>query len=318
MKINTLTILIPIYNEQECINILYKRIAGVADKLTCNTEMLFVNDGSSDDSLSMLKQLQQTDERISIIDLSRNFGKEIAMTAGIDYMRGDALVIIDADLQDPPELIPEMIKGIEAGYDDIYAKRSSRQGETWLKKSTSKLYYRLLKKISDIPVQEDTGDYRMLSKRAIEALRQLKENERNMKGLFSFIGFKKKPIFYERDARVAGATKWNYWKLINLAAKGFMSTSKVPLRIISLTGISISIIAFIYLIFIIVRAAIWGDPVAGYPSLVSIILFLGGMQMLSLGIIGEYLGIIFSETKKRPIYYVNEYSTGDIAKELDN
>lgn len=315
MKVEKLTILIPVYNEQECLEMLYQRLVNVADKLGgVETEFLFVNDGSRDDSVQIIKRLQRSDKRVALLDLSRNFGKEVAMTAGIDYATGDALVIIDADLQDPPELIGEMLKGIEDGYDDVYAKRSNRKGETWMKKSTSKLYYRMLKKISDIPVQEDTGDYRMFSKRAIDALRRLKENERNMKGLFSFIGFKKKPIYYERDPRIAGKTKWNYWKLVNLAAQGFMSTSKVPLRLISIMGIFVSLIAFLYLIFVVVRAAIWGDPVSGYPSMVSIILFLGGGQMLALGIIGEYLGIVFSETKKRPIYYVNEYSTGDVAE----
>lgn len=315
MKVEKLTILIPVYNEQECLEMLYQRLVNVADKLEeVETEFLFVNDGSRDDSLQIIKRLQRSDKRVALLDLSRNFGKEVAMTAGIDYATGDALVIIDADLQDPPELIGEMLKGIEDGYDDVYAKRFNRKGETWMKKSTSKLYYRMLKKISDIPVQEDTGDYRMFSKRAIDALRRLKENERNMKGLFSFIGFKKKPIYYERDPRIAGKTKWNYWKLVNLAAQGFMSTSKVPLRLISIMGIFVSLIAFLYLIFVVVRAAIWGDPVSGYPSMVSIILFLGGGQMLALGIIGEYLGIVFSETKKRPIYYVNEYSTGDVAE----
>lgn len=315
MKVEKLTILIPVYNEQECLEMLYQRLVNVADKLEeVETEFLFVNDGSRDDSVQIIKRLQRSDKRVALLDLSRNFGKEVAMTAGIDYATGDALVIIDADLQDPPELIGEMLKGIEDGYDDVYAKRSNRKGETWMKKSTSKLYYRMLKKISDIPVQEDTGDYRMFSKRAIDALRRLKENERNMKGLFSFIGFKKKPIYYERDPRIAGKTKWNYWKLVNLAAQGFMSTSKVPLRLISIMGIFVSLIAFLYLIFVVVRAAIWGDPVSGYPSMVSIILFLGGGQMLALGIIGEYLGIVFSETKKRPIYYVNEYSTGDVAE----
>ncbi len=315
MKVEKLTILIPVYNEQECLEMLYQRLVNVADKLEeVETEFLFVNDGSRDDSLQIIKHLQRSDKRVALLDLSRNFGKEVAMTAGIDYATGEALVIIDADLQDPPELIGEMLKGIEDGYDDVYAKRSNRKGETWMKKSTSKLYYRMLKKISDIPVQEDTGDYRMFSKRAIDALRRLKENERNMKGLFSFIGFKKKPIYYERDPRIAGKTKWNYWKLVNLAAQGFMSTSKVPLRLISIMGIFVSLIAFLYLIFVVVRAAIWGDPVSGYPSMVSIILFLGGGQMLALGIIGEYLGIVFSETKKRPIYYVNEYSTGDVAE----
>ena len=315
MKVEKLTILIPVYNEQECLDMLYQRLVNVADKLGgVETEFLFVNDGSRDDSVQIIKRLQRSDKRVALLDLSRNFGKEVAMTAGIDYATGDALVIIDADLQDPPELIGEMLKGIEDGYDDVYAKRSNRKGETWMKKSTSKLYYRMLKKISDIPVQEDTGDYRMFSKRAIDALRRLKENERNMKGVFSCIGFKKKPIYYERDPRIAGKTKWNYWKLVNLAAQGFMSTSKVPLRLISIMGIFVSLIAFLYLIFVVVRAAIWGDPVSGYPSMVSIILFLGGGQMLALGIIGEYLGIVFSETKKRPIYYVNEYSTGDVAE----
>ena len=308
-NITLLSVLVPVYNEEECIRILYDRLVTVLSGLSCKSEILFVNDGSTDKTLSLVRELQSKDKNVSFIDLSRNFGKEIAMAAGIDYIKGDALVIIDADLQDPPELIHEMVRELEKGYDDVYAKRLNRKGETPLKKITSKLYYRLLKDIADIPIQEDTGDYRMFSKRAIDALRKLKENERNMKGLFSYIGFKKKPIYYERDARVAGNTKWNYWKLTNLAIKGFTSFSKTPLRIVSFSGLAISLIAFIYLVTVVVRAAIWGDPVTGYPSLMSVILFIGGVQLLALGIIGEYLGIIFSETKKRPIYYINEYST---------
>ena len=302
-----LSVLVPVYNEEECIQLLYNRLTEVFSKLSCQSEILFVNDGSKDNTLSLIRALQKKDERISFLDLSRNFGKEIAMAAGIDYIKGDALVIIDADLQDPPELIIEMFKELEQGYDDVYANRTNRKGESWLKKTTSKIYYRLLKNISDIPIQEDTGDYRMFSKQAINALRELKENERNMKGLFSYIGFKKKAIYYERDARVAGSTKWNYWNLINLAIKGLTSFSRTPLRIVSFIGLTVSIIAFIYLVTVVIRAMIWGDPVTGYPSLVSVILFLGGVQLLALGIIGEYLGIIFSETKKRPIYYINEY-----------
>lgn len=309
-----LSVLVPVYNEEECIELLYNRLVGVFSKLSCQSEILFVNDGSRDNTLFLIKNLHQKDKRVSFIDLSRNFGKEIAMAAGIDYVKGDALVIIDADLQDPPELIIEMFKELEQGYDDIYAKRINRKGESWFKKKTSKIYYKLLKDISDIPIQEDTGDYRMFSKRAISALRELKENERNMKGLFSYIGFKKKPIYYERDARIAGSTKWNYWKLINLAIKGFTSFSKMPLRIVSFIGLTVSIVAFAYLVTVVIRAMIWGDPVTGYPSLVSVILFLGGVQLLALGIIGEYLGIIFSETKKRPIYYINEYCTNDEKK----
>lgn len=311
MNIRMLSVLVPVYNEEECIQLLYDRLVEVLSNLSCKSEILFVNDGSSDKTLFLIKKLQEKDKRIAIVDLSRNFGKEIAMAAGIDYIKGDALVIIDADLQDPPELILEMLKELEQGYDDVYAKRINRKGESWLKKTTSKLYYRMLKKISEVPIQEDTGDYRMFSQQAINALRELKENERNMKGLFSYIGFKKKPIYYERDVRVAGSTKWNYWKLINLAIKGFTSFSKTPLRIVSFVGFTVSIVAFIYLVTVVIRAMIWGDPVTGYPSLVSVILFLGGVQLLALGIIGEYLGIIFSETKKRPVYYINEYITSD-------
>ena len=311
MNINMLSVLVPVYNEEDCIQLLYERLVKVLSNLSCKSEILFVNDGSRDNTLSLIRRLQQKDKMVSFVDLSRNFGKEVAMAAGIDYARGDALAIIDADLQDPPELIFEMLKELEKGYDDVYAKRISRKGESFFKKVTSKIYYSLLKDISDIPIQEDTGDYRMFSKRAIDALRELKENERNMKGLFSYIGFKKKPIYYERDVRVAVSTKWNYWKLTNLAIKGFTSFSKIPLRIVSFVGLIVSLIAFIYLVMVIMRAAIWGDVVTGYPSLMSVILFLGGVQLLALGIIGEYLGIIFSETKKRPAYYINEYSTSD-------
>lgn len=307
--VNKVSVLGPVYNEEACVRLLYGRLSDTLAQLPCKSEILFVNDGSTDNTLSVIRELQAEDSRVSFVDLSRNYGKEIAMAAGIDYIKGDALVIIDADLQDPPELILSMLKEVERGYDDVYARRTSRKGETWLKKTTSTLYYKLLKDIANIPIQENTGDYRMFSKRAINALRELKESERNMKGLFSYIGFKKKPIYYERDARVAGTTKWNYWKLLGLAIKGFTSFSKTPLRFVSLMGVFISFIAFVYLLTVVFRAAVWGDPVTGYPSLMSVILFLGGVQLLSLGIMGEYLGIVFAETKKRPVYYINEYSS---------
>ena len=211
-------------------------------------------------------------------------------------------------IPNPPELIIGMVQGIEEGYDDVYAKRISRDGESFLKKYTSKQYYQWLKRISNVPVQEDTSDYRMFSKKAIDALKQLKESERNMKGLFSYIGFKKKPLLYNRDPRVAGETKWNYKKLTGLAIKGLTAFSITPLRIVSIMGIAVSLCAFIYLLYIIFLAIMWGNPVDGYPSLISAILFLGGIQLLALGIIGEYIGIIYTETKKRPIYYINEYS----------
>lgn len=310
-KIKLLTIMIPVYNEEECINTLYLQLDKVSKLLTCKCEFLFINDGSFDATLNLIIDLQKNDSRISIVDLSRNYGKEIAMTAGLDYMKGDTLVIIDADLQDNPELLPMMVKEIENGYDDVYAQRTSRQGESWLKKTTSFLFYRLLAIMSSVPIQKDTGDFRMLSHKAVQALRRLGENERNMKGLFSFIGFKKKPIYYVRDERVAGKTKWNYFKLINLAIRGITAFSIKPLRVISVTGLIISLISFIFLIKVVVKALFYGDPVAGYPSMMSAILLLGGLQLLSIGVLGEYLGIVFSETKKRPIYFINDYLNVD-------
>jgi glycosyltransferase involved in cell wall biosynthesis len=304
-----LSILIPAYNESECLHLLHGRLYKALTDIPCQTEILFVNDGSTDNTLQVIKGLQEKDNRIAYLDLSRNFGKETAIAAGIDYISGDTLVIIDADLQHPPELIPVMFGELQKGYDDVYACRSNRKNETWLKKWTSCAYYNILKRLSHVPVQEQAGDFRMLSKKAIGALRELKENERNMKGLFSYIGFNKKAIYFEAEPRIAGTTKWNYLKLIDLAIKGFTSFSTIPLRIISIAGCFFSLFAFIYMIIVLVKSLIWGDPVDGYPSLMSIILFLGGAILLALGIIGEYLGIIYHETKKRPGYFVKEYKT---------
>jgi polyisoprenyl-phosphate glycosyltransferase len=308
-KVKLLTIMIPVFNEEECINELYSHLNKVSLVLNCDCEFLFINDGSSDKTLELIIAIQKNDLRVSIVDLSRNFGKEIAMTAGLDFMKGDTLVIIDADLQDNPNLLPLMVQEIENGYDDVYAQRTSRKGESWLKKTTSFLFYRLLAIMSSVPIQKDTGDFRMLSFKAIKALRQLGENERNMKGLFSFIGFKKKAVYYVRDERIAGKTKWNYFKLINLAIRGITAFSVKPLRVISVTGLFISFISFAFLLKVIFKAMYYGDPVAGYPSMMSAILLLGGLQLLSIGVLGEYLGIVFSETKKRPIYFINDYYT---------
>lgn len=253
MSTQLLTILVPVYNEEKCISSLYRRLLEVAEILPCGIEFLFVNDGSTDGSLSIIRHLRQKDSRVSIVDLSRNFGKEKAMSAGIDYAKGNALTILDADLQDPPELIPLMWREIENGYDDVYACRTLRKGETRFKCWSAKTYYRWLHFLSDIPIQEDTGDFRMFSEKAIHALRQLKESERNMKGLFSFIGLKKKAIYYERNPRVAGKTKWNYLKLFDLAIKGFTSFSILPLRFVSFLGSIVSVIAFIYLMAVVLK-----------------------------------------------------------------
>ncbi|GAA0486756.1 glycosyltransferase family 2 protein [Salinibacillus aidingensis] len=304
-----ITVMVPAYNEEIVIKQFYSRINEVINGIrNYRFELLFVNDGSTDQTLEIIKQLRETDQRVSYVDLSRNFGKEVAMLAGFDYAKGDAVVIIDADLQDPPELIAEMIYYWEQGYDDVYAKRRDRQGESWLKKATSKAFYRLLKKTTTIPIQEDTGDFRLLDRRCINALRQIRESQRYTKGLFSWLGFKKKEILFTRDPRAAGETKWNYKKLMNLAIEGITSFTTYPLKLSSYLGFFISIGAFIYMFVIIFKTIFFGEPVSGYPSLMSVILFLGGIQLLSLGVIGEYLGRIFNETKQRPVYLVQEYN----------
>ena len=304
----TITILIPAYNEEEVLGALLGRLDALADhQKNYNFEFLFVNDGSKDKTLFLIKEFARTNPRISYVNLSRNYGKEIAMIAGIDHVQGDALVIIDADLQDPPELIPEMIKLWEEGYDDVYAKRRSRDGETLLKKATSKLYYRLLQRVTRVPIQEDTGDFRLLDRRVVESLKQFRESQRNAKAIFSQVGFRKKEILYDRDPRLAGETKWSYPKLIELAISGITSFTTAPLRVASVLGMAVSFVAFIYIIYLVVRP-FFGVPTGdGYSSLMAVILFLGGVQLLSLGVIGEYIGRIFNETKQRPLYLVEEY-----------
>jgi glycosyltransferase involved in cell wall biosynthesis len=307
--LKTITILIPAYNEEEVIYQLYSRLTNVIDSIRFfNFEILFVNDGSKDNTVKIIKKLREKDKRISFIDLSRNFGKEVAMIAGLDFSIGDAVIIIDADLQDPPELIIEMIKFWEQGYDDVYAKRQNRAGETWFKKWTATNFYSLLQRISRIPIQENTGDFRLLDRRCIEALKQLRETQRYTKGMFSWIGFNKKEILFDRDSRAAGETKWNYYKLFDLAIEGITSFTTAPLRLSALLGVLISIGAFVYMTFIIAKTLLFGESAAGYASLMTVVLFLGGIQLLSLGVIGEYLGRIFNETKSRPLYFVMEYN----------
>lgn len=303
-----ISILIPAYNEQEVLEKLYQRLGKLAnDNKSYDFEFLFVNDGSRDKTLEIIKDFAETDNRIAYVNLSRNFGKEIAMIAGLDHVTGDATVIIDADLQDPPELIPQMIKYWEEGFDDVYARRNSREGETWFKKSSSQWFYKILQKTTNIPIQIDTGDFRLLDRRCVEALKQIRESQRYTKGMFSWIGYKKKEITYDRDPRIAGTSKWNYGKLFNFAIDGITSFTTAPLRLSSIMGFIVSFIAFIFIIIIVIKTMFYGDPVSGYPSTMAVILFLGGLQLISLGIIGEYIGRIFNETKGRPLYFVEEY-----------
>ncbi len=310
-----ISVLIPAYNEEAVLDKLFTRLANLANETKgYDFEFLFVNDGSKDKTLAIIKDYAEKDSRVSYINLSRNFGKEIGMIAGLDHVTGDATVIIDADLQDPPELIPKMIELWEQGYDDVYAKRKSREGETWFKKFTSRMYYKTLQSLTNIPIQKDTGDFRLLDRRVVEALKQFRESQRNTKAMFSWVGFHKKEILYDRDPRAAGETHWNYFKLAELAIDGITSFTTAPLRISTIVGLLVSVIAFIYLIAVIFQTIFFGNDLAGYPSTLAVILFLGGVQLLSLGIIGEYVGRIFNETKVRPLYLVEEYHNGSVPK----
>lgn len=304
-----ITLLVPCYNEEAVVPEFYNRTSQVVASLKdYDFEFLFVNDGSRDRTLAIIKCLREQDVRVSYVDLSRNFGKEIAMIAGFDYMDCDAAIIMDADLQDPPELIPEMLAWWEQGYKDVCAKRRSRAGESWFKKWSSHTYYKVLQKVSSIPVQPDVGDFRLLDKQCLEAIKILRESQRYTKGIFSWIGFAKKEILFDRDARAAGMTKWNYVKLVNLAIEGLTSFTIAPLRAASFLGCVLAVLAMLYMCVIISKTLIWGESVAGYPSLICVILFMGGVQLLFLGIMGEYLGRVFNETKRRPLYLVKEYN----------
>lgn len=311
-----ITILVPCYNEEEVVEEFYNRTSCVIEQIKeYDFEILFVNDGSRDKTIDILKKLRALDSRVSYIDLSRNFGKEIAMIAGIDHIDSDAMIVMDADLQDPPELIEDMLCAWEQGYKDICAKRRSRAGESWLKKWTSHTYYKLLQKVTRIPVQPDVGDFRLLDKQCVEALKLMRESQRYTKGMFSWIGFEKKEILFDRDARAAGITKWNYYKLCNLAIEGITSFTIAPLRCASILGCILAVLAIVYMSIIVLKTLIYGGDVAGYASLISVVLFIGGVQLLFLGIMGEYIGRIFNESKGRPLYFVKEYNERSVIEQ---
>jgi len=301
-----LSVVVPAYNEHEVLDQFHQRLGAVLDRLPAGTEIVYVNDGSNDATIEVMRRLRDVDPRVAIVDLSRNYGKEVALTAGLDFARGDAVVVIDADLQDPPELIPDLVAHWQEGYDVVYGKRAAREGETWVKKLTAHYFYRFIRSVSKVQIPEDAGDFRLLSRRAVESLKQLREQHRFMKGLFAWIGFPQKAVPYRRDPRYAGETKWNYWRLWNFAIEGITSFSIAPLKLASYVGVLTAVAAFAYGAFILVRTLLFGNPVPGYPSLLTVILFLGGLQLLALGVIGEYLGRMFNETKRRPLYYVQE------------
>ena len=304
-----ITIIVPSYNEEEALPYLYERLNAMMNELNkYDFEVLFVNDGSKDRTLELIKEMREKDNRISYVNFSRNFGKETAMIAGLDYATGDAVIFIDADLQDPPEVIPELIKWWEEGYDDVYARRNSRKGETFLKKFTSKMYYKVLQSLTRVEIQKDTGDFRLLDRRCVNALKKMRETQRCSKSMFSWIGYKKKEVMYDRDPRVAGTTKWNYKKLIDLAIDGITAFTTSPLRVSTYLSIPTFFAFVIYLIYIIIKCITENIQVAGYQILILLNLFFFGIIILLIGIIGEYLGRIFNETKNRPLYFVDEYN----------
>ena len=304
-----ISIIIPAYNEEESLPILRDRIEKLMNSMeNYEFEILFVNDGSKDKTIEIIKKMREEDTRFNYVDFSRNFGKEIAMIAGLDYATGDCVIFMDADLQDPPELIPELVKYWEQGYDDVYAKRRSRKGETWLKKFTSKMYYNVLQKATRIEIQKDTGDFRLLDRRCVNALKKLRESERNTKSMFSWIGYKKKEVLYDRDPRIAGTTKWNYIKLIDLAIDGITSFTTSPLRLSTYIAIPTFLVLFVYFVYVIAKCFVIKQAIQAFQAIILLILFFSGVQILLFGIVGEYLGRIFNETKNRPLYLVNEYN----------
>lgn len=304
-----ISLLIPCYNEEQSLPLLYDAIQKVAsENASFDWEFLFINDGSRDNTLLVLEQLRAKDERCCYVDLSRNYGKEAAMLAGFDFVTGDAVVIMDADLQHPPYVIPQMIAKWQEGYDDVYARRLTRGKESWLRKKLSLAYYRMLTRSSRIDVLPNVGDFRLLDRQCIEALKTLREQGRYTKGMYCYIGFRKTAVDFETQERVAGESSMKYSSLVRLAVEGVMSYTTAPLRFAAIMGAIISTIAFLYAIWILIKTILWGDPVAGFPSLMVAILFLGGVQLLSLGIIGEYLGRVYNETKNRPVYFARTYN----------
>jgi polyisoprenyl-phosphate glycosyltransferase len=305
----TLTIVVPAFNEEGVLGAFHRRLAAALDQLGESAEILFVNDGSGDRTLAVLEGLRASDPRVGILDLSRNFGKEVALSAGLHHARGEAaVVVIDADLQDPPEVIPRLVAvWRERGADVVYAQRVARAGEGPAKRGTARLFYLLMQHVGRIHIPPDTGDFRLLSRRAVDALREYPEHHRFMKGLFTWIGFDQVAVPYERDPRLAGASKWSWLKLFNLAIEGITSFTATPLRFASVLGLLIASVAFLDALYIVYKTVRYGEDVAGYPSLMTAVLLLGGVQLTAIGILGEYLGRVFNETKRRPLYHVRDY-----------
>jgi len=310
MSHDRLTVVVAAFNEAEALPALHARIASALDALRgddVDGRVLYVDDGSGDGTWQILQAIAASDLRVALLRLSRNFGKEAALTAGLDRVEDGAALILDADGQDPPELIPQFVAKWREGYDDVHGTRTQREGEGWLKKTTAHAFYRVMHLLSKTPIPTDTGDFRLLSPRALAALRQLRERHRFMKGLFGWIGFEQASIPYQREARMAGNSKFNFWRLWNFALEGITSFSTAPLRLATYLGVATAVLAFAYAVWIVLKALLWGDAVAGWPTMMSVILFLGGVQLIALGLIGEYLGRLYEESKQRPLYLVDSW-----------
>ena len=302
-----ITIIVPCYNEAEVIPRFYEAVtAATAAVEDCVFSYLFIDDGSRDGTLDAIRTLADAHDNVRYLSFTRNFGKEPAMMAGLDFADGDAVLIMDADLQHPPALIPAMVAAWRAGYDDVCGKRTDRKDETFLKRTMANFFYRSMQAVSRFTLQRDVGDFRLLDHRCVAALRLLRENQRFTKGLFTWVGFKKKEIPFQVQPRAAGKTTWSYLALLSLAIEGITSFTTAPLRLTTVLGLIVSALALCYMVVVLVDALVYGDPVAGYPTLMTVLLFLGGVQLLSLGIIGEYLGRVFTESKRRPCYLIDE------------
>ena len=310
MPADQLTVVVAAYNEAEALPLLHRRVADTFDLLAgdgVEGRVLYVDDGSRDATWDVLQGLANGDRRVALLRLSRNFGKEAALTAGLDHVDAGAALILDADGQDPPELIPQFVAKWREGFDDVHGRRIAREGEGWFKRSSAHLFYRVIGRLSRTPIPTDTGDFRLLSPRALQALRQLRERHRFMKGLFGWIGFNSVAIPYQRGARTAGRSKFNVWRLWNFALEGVTSFSTAPLRLATYVGLGTALLAFLFAIYVVGKAWLMGDPVAGWPTMMTVILFLGGVQLIALGMIGEYLGRLYEESKQRPLYFVEQW-----------
>ena len=301
-----ISVIIPCYNEEESVELFYKEISSVAAQMDFEFEYIFVNDGSKDRTLNILVELSKRDERVKYISFSRNFGKESAIYAGFSNSSGDYVVMMDADLQDPPKLLPEMVEYIQDGYDSVATRRVTRKGEPPIRSFFARMFYKIINKISDVDIVDGARDYRLMTKQMKDAILSMKEYNRFSKGIFGWVGFKTKWLEYENVERVAGETKWNFWKLFLYSLEGIIAFSTAPLVLASMFGIIFCLLAFIMILFIVVRTLAFGDPVAGWPSMVCIIFLIGGIQLLCIGIIGQYLSKTYLETKKRPQYIIKD------------